>query len=215
MSADDILLGAKLAEDTVPVCTRGDLVDEFRRLDRELVESRAKAAADPRLAGSGATAVEARLSEIKGQIEAATVQFRLRALGRRWNRLVEEHPPRKAPDGKVNEEDARNGGVNTDTFFPALIRASTVEPQLRDETWDALLDPDGKLLNEAQYRRLKRSCWDLNVQEPDVPFSFADWLKTRDSASGSDSPAPSASASNGSTGGKPRKSRSTATKTGS
>ena len=201
IDADAILLGARLAEDTVPVCTRGDLVDEFRRLDRELAQARMQAAADPRIAGSGTADLKTRMDDLKAQIEAATVQFKLRALPpKKWRDLVDEHPPRQLPDGSIHQDD-KGPQVNNETFFPALIRASTVEPALRDETWAALLDPEQALINTQQFIRLGRACWDLNKSEPDVPFSFADWLRTRDSASGSPSPEPSASPSAGSTDG--------------
>ncbi|HEX5995671.1 MAG TPA: hypothetical protein VFY84_11065 [Jiangellales bacterium] len=206
MSADEILLGAQLPEDTVRVCTRGDLVERFRRLDEEVARSRATV--DPRLAGADPAKL-AELEDLREQIEAATVPFHLRALGRRWNALADEHPPRKGTDGKVHPDDT--AGVNNETFFPALIRASTVSPKLRDETWEALLDPDGELLSEAQYRRLRQACWDLNVRMPDVPFSVAGLLTTRTSGSESGSPEPSASPSSGSTGGSRKRSPSTST----
>ncbi|MEO3929237.1 hypothetical protein ABGB07_36110 [Micromonosporaceae bacterium B7E4] len=201
--ADAILLGARLAEDTVPVCTRGDLVNEFRRLDRELAQVRVQAAADPRIAGTGSAELQARLDDLRQQIEAATIQFKLRALSpKRWRDLVDEHPPRKMPDGSIHQDD-QGPQVNNETFFPALVRLSTVEPKLRDETWAALLDPDQALINVQQFLRLGRACWDLNKDVPDVPFSFADWLRTRGSVSGSGSPAPSASPSADSTAGSP------------
>lgn len=213
MSADDILLGAKLPEDTVEVCTRGDLVDEYQRLAREVAQARIQATADPRLAGSGTPEMDVRLVELHEQIQAATVEFRLRALPRKkWRALADQHPPRKVGND-IHPDDARPG-VNNERFFPALIRASTVEPTLRDETWTALLDPDGELLNEQQYLRLSRTCWDLNKQEPDVPFSLAGLLTTPTSGSESGSPAASVSASNGSKAGKPKRSSSTSTKTG-
>ena len=194
---DAILTGARLPEETVRVCTRGDLLDRLRRLEQEAVQARARQAADPRLAGSTLTA---EIEDLRSQIEAATVEFRLRALPRRkWRELVEAHPPRKV-NGKVHPDDA--AGVNNETFFPALIRACTVEPTLREETWQALLDPDSELLTEQQYLRLARTAWDLNKQEPDLPFWSAAWLTSQSSGSESGSPASSASASSGSTGGR-------------
>lgn len=192
---DAILTAGRLPEAVVPVCTRGDLVAECARLDRELAQARIQAAADPRLAGTGTTELAAQMEELRSQVEAATVPFRLRALPpARWLELCEQHPPRKLLTGAVHPND-EGPGVNNETFFPALIRVSTVEPKLRDETWDALLDPEGELLNQQQRLRLGRSAWDLNKREPDLPFSFADWLSRHSSASGSPSPEPSASAS--------------------
>lgn len=200
---DAILLSARLSEDTVPVCTRGDLVDEFRLLDRELAQARVQAAADPRIAGSGTADLQTRMDDLKAQIEAATVRFKLRALPpKKWRDLVDQHPPRQMPDGSIHQDD-KGPQVNNETFFPALIRLSTVEPVLRDETWAALLNPEQALLNVQQFLRLGRACWNLNKEEPDVPFSFAGWLRTRDSASGSGSPEPSASPSADSTDGSP------------
>lgn len=210
---DAILSAARPPEDVVPVCTRGDLVAEYTRVDRELAQSRLRAAADPRVAGTGEPETAARLVELRAQIESATVPFRLRALPpKRWVELSEQHPPRRQPDGSVHPYD-RGPGVNNDTFFRALIRESTVEPVLRDETWEALLDPAGSLLNQEQLLRLGRACWDLNKQTPDIPFSSADWLSRRISDSESVSPDPSASASDGSTGGSPSESPATSTTT--
>ena len=188
---DAILTGARLPEDRVSICTRGDLVVEWRRLGRELAEAKVKAGADPRLAGGGAAGIVERMEALRAEIEASTVEFRLRALPRkRWAELADAHPPRKK-DGKVHPDDVAMG-VNRDTFLPALVRASTVEPKLRDETWAALLDADGELLGEQQWRQLWRACWNLNMAEVDVPFSVAGLLTTPPSGSDSGSPEPSA-----------------------
>lgn len=188
---DAILAGARLAEDRVPVCTRADLVAEWKRLGRDLAEAKVTDAADPRLAGGATVALVERMEGLRGQIEASTVEFLLRALPRkRWTDLADAHPPRKDA-AKVHADDAAMQ-VNRETFLPALVRASTVEPKLRDETWRALLDPDGELLGEQQWRRLWRACWNLNMAEVDVPFSVAGLLTSPPSGSGSGSPEPSA-----------------------
>lgn len=186
-TADAILTGARLPEDTVAVCTRLDLVAQWRQLGQELAATRLQAAADPRLAGDGTGDLLQRMEALREQVEAATVTFRLRALSRkRWLDLVERHPARPA-----EEEDVRMG-VNRDTFLPALIRASTVSPELTDETWTALLDPDGELLTTQQWRQLWRACWNLNMQQADLPFSVAGLLPSLSSGGGSGSPEPSA-----------------------
>jgi hypothetical protein len=189
---DAILTGARLPEDRVPVCTRGDLVAEWKRLAQELTEAKARDIADPRLAGGATAALVERMEGLRGQVEASTVEFRLRALPRkRWSELADAHPPRKEAGGAVHPDDQALG-VNRETFLPALVRASTVEPKLRDETWQALLDAEGELLGEQQWRRLWRACWNLNMTEVDVPFSVAGLLTTPGSGSESGSPEPSA-----------------------
>ncbi|PWR08572.1 hypothetical protein DKT68_15255 [Micromonospora acroterricola] len=188
---DAILTGARLPEDRVPVCTRGDLVVEWRRLARELAESKVKGAADPRLGGDGTGPLVERMEALRAEVEASTVEFLLRALPRKqWNELADAHPPRK-DGGRVHPDDAALG-ANRETFLPALVRASTVEPKLKDDTWAALLDASGELLVEQQWRQLWRACWNLNMTEVDVPFSVAGLLTTRVSGSESGSPEPSA-----------------------
>ncbi|NBE80308.1 hypothetical protein [Micromonospora rubida] len=187
---DAILTGARLPEDRVPVCTRADLVAEWKRLGQDLTAAAVKNAADPRIGGSGTGEVAARMEALRSEIEASTVEFRIRALRRKvWNDLADAHPPRKT-GGKVHPED-ESLGANRSTFLPALVRASTVAPTLADETWEALLDPDGELLSEQQWRRLWRACWNLNVAEIDIPFSVAGLLTSPGSGSGSGSPEPS------------------------
>lgn len=183
---DAILTGARLPEDRVPVCTRSDLVVQWQRLGQELAAAKLKQSADPRLAGGDASALVERMESLRAEVEAATVEFLLRALPRKqWHDLVEAHPPRKDDEGDVRMD------VNRASFLPALVQASTVEPKLRDETWQALLDPESGLLSEQQWRRLWRACWNLNVAELDVPFSVAGLLPSPVSGSESGSPEPS------------------------
>ncbi|WP_416906227.1 hypothetical protein [Micromonospora echinospora] len=126
------------------------------------------------------------MEALRAEVEAATVKMRVRALSpKRWSELAEAHPPR--PD---DEDDARMG-VRRSTFLPALVRASTVVPELTEDTWSQLLDPDGELLDVQQWRTWWRRCWDLNMRPVDLPFSVAGLLTTPDSGSASGSPAPS------------------------
>lgn len=183
---DAILTGARLPEDRVPVCTRSDLVVQWQRLGQELAAAKLKNAADPRLAGGDTADIVRQMEALRAEVEASTVEFVLRALPRKqWHDLVEAHPPRKNDDGDVRME------VNRETFLPALVQASTVEPKLRDETWQQLLDPASGLLSEQQWRQLWRACWNLNVRELDVPFSVAGLLTSPVSGSESGSPEPS------------------------
>ncbi|XTZ17044.1 hypothetical protein ACQSSU_06605 [Micromonospora echinospora] len=182
-----LLTGARLPEDEVPICTRLDLVTEWRRLGKELAAAKVQSAADPRIAGNGVGDLAARMEELREQVEASTVTMTVRALKpKRWNELTELHPPR--PD---NEDDARMG-VNRSTFLPALVRASTVAPELTEETWVKLLDPDGELLDVQQWRQWWRACWNLNMRPVDLPFSVAGLLTTPPSSSDSGSHEPSA-----------------------
>lgn len=184
------LRAGRPAEIVVPICTRGDLVAEFGRLDAQLRQQIARQAADSRIAGTS-TETATRLQDLEVEIVDSTVEFRIRALPRkRWQQLVEEHPPRVADDGSVHDDDA-DLRLNVETFFPAAIRACTVEPELGDDDWQALLDPDGDLLNDEQYHRLANAAWSMNRRDVSVPFSLAASLTMRHSEAGSVSPASS------------------------
>ncbi|MFI6819719.1 hypothetical protein ACIBJE_02055 [Micromonospora sp. NPDC050187] len=182
-----LLTSARLPEDEVRICTRLDLVTEWRRLAEELAAAKVRTTVDPRIAGSGVTELAERMEALRGQVEAATVTMKVRGLPpKRWNELVEAHPPRPG-----NDQDIRMD-VNRATFLPVLVRVSTYEPELTEETWAALLDPDGELLDVQQWRTWWRTCWNLNMKPIDLPFSLAGLLTTPDSGSESGSPAPSA-----------------------
>lgn len=184
-----------LAEDTrpekvVPICLRGHLQAQWDELKAEfdaLPDGDEQALMAER--GRKRRLAE-QMEELRQEMAAGTVHFRLRALPRRrtpgmakdavvWHELVEQHPPRKGKDGKPDPRDAPQG-INVATFFDALVKASIVEPQLSDEQWQAL---DGKL-TDGQFDQLAWAAWRLNRTGVDVPFSRA-VSKTMSSDAGS------------------------------
>ncbi|GLY21700.1 hypothetical protein [Micromonospora sp. NBRC 101691] len=182
-----LLTGARLPEDEVRICTRLDLVTQWRRLAEELAAAKVRNTVDPRIAGGDVSDLAERMEALRAEVEASTVTMRVRALSpKAWNELAETHPPR--PD---DEEDARMT-VNRATFLPVLVRASTYEPELTEETWAKLLDLGSGLLDVQQWRTWWRTCWNLNMRPVDLPFSVAGLLTTLDSGSESGSPEPSA-----------------------
>ena len=166
-----LLADAKLPERTVPVCLRGDLVAEHESADRDL----ARLAEMPAAKFSGIPGVgklRQRIQGLEDQMRAATYDFRFRALTRaHWHGLVAEHQPR--PD---NERDAAIG-VNTDTFFEALIRRTLVDPVLDDDAWARL----SEALTDRQFDELADAAWGLNRRDVDVPFSPAAWRQNTSS----------------------------------
>jgi hypothetical protein len=171
-----LIKGSKLPTRSVPICLRGDLVAEHERLSRELddaVKNRGRKLSD----GGDARRLAERIRQLELAMAEATVDFELRSLGRRWKRFLAEHPPRRAEDGTVDERD-KAIGVNVETFFTDLIRASVVSPVLDEEDWAALLgdpdDPDAEGgLSDAQVDELGSAAWALNRGGVDVPFSHA------------------------------------------
>lgn len=162
-----LLAEAKLPERTVPICLRGDLAADHEIAERELEQAQ-KRTADS-LAGNGASAIAARIEALEAEMREHTYEFRLRALPRHeFRTLMSGHPPRDS-DEQTKKDDAPFG-VNRETFFPALIRASAVDPELSDAEWSDLLD---ERLTDYQFQELAITAWMLNAREVDVPFSRA------------------------------------------
>jgi hypothetical protein len=162
-----LLAEAKLPEHTLIVCLRGDLAAEHEALERALADAEKQGATS--LAGSGAGEIVDKIEALELQMREASYEFRLRALRRPvWRALCDEHPPRRSDDtGEIVPTDLI--GVNSDTFYDAIIRACLVDPELDDDQWARL----NEALTDRQYDELARAAWDLNRRDVDVPFSRA------------------------------------------
>lgn len=171
----DKIKAARLPERSLPVCLDGALVAEIEAAERELEQLRRRPVRDSLDGGGELREVAERIEALRGQMQDSVVEFRMRAMGRvRWAAFLEEHPPRKDDAGTVLEAD-RALGVNAETFWVALVRESTISPELDDEDWTALLGDehtDGALTNK-QYDQLTSVAWTLNRGDVDVPFSLA------------------------------------------
>lgn len=179
LSAEDIIRGGKLPTRTVPVCMHADLTAEHEDLERQLEQERTRPR-DSLAAGGNAARLAEQIAELEEQMRDHTVTFTLQALPRpRWKQLCGEHQPRKADDGSVDERD-KYIGVNTETFFPAMIRACTIEPELPDDVWELLFE---EKLTDRQFDELSDAAWSLNRRDVDVPFSRAASLTRRASDS--------------------------------
>jgi hypothetical protein len=159
-----LLSQARRPERTVPLCLRGDLQAEVEDLERQLRQAEL-AVADKLSDGAEAHTLAERIEAIREEMKDSTVVFRLRALPRKaYSDLVSAHPA----DG--DDEVDQAFGFGASTFFPALIQASAVEPELEPEQWDSLLDDT---LTSRQFDELVDAVLALNRRPVDVPFSHA------------------------------------------
>ena len=158
MTPEEIIRGGRLPTKSVPICLHADLVADHERLEREL-EKALSQPYDGLEAGGQARVISEQIKALEAEMLAHTVEFKLQALPRRaYNDLVAKHPA----------EDSDRMLFNPDTFFPALIRACTVEPQLSDEVWQLLLD---EKLTDQQFDTLADAAVGLNRRDVDVPLS--------------------------------------------
>lgn len=164
MDIKTALASARRPEKVVPICLRGDLLGEFDAAESELQQLEKTVLSAPSLAAGGRRRqIAERLDALRQQMLDESVPFRLRGLGRAaWTQLMSEHPPR--------DDAERAMGMNGGTFFPALVRASVVEPEISSEEWDTLL---ADVLTSAQFEALADAAWAVNRSGVDVPFSRA------------------------------------------
>lgn len=148
-------------EAAVPICMRGDLVAAKDAAVDALREARQRDPS-PNL-GDDAAATQAelaqRIRDLEEQCAQAVVTFRFRALPRKQRSdLQAEHPPTEDQQQQARDE-GLTASWNPDTFPPALVAASCVEPagitveaaQRAYETWA-----------EGQWAPLWRACTAAN-----------------------------------------------------
>jgi hypothetical protein len=178
---------AQRAERTVPICLRGDLVGDWEAADRELKRVQQENLVSNSIETPDLAGLAERVRALEAEMHEHTENYRLRAMPRhKFRALVAAHPPRIGEDGEVVEDDRL--GLNSDTFFPELIRQSVVEPKLDDEDWAWLLgtddeDDEGGILTDRQVGDLQDVAWFLNRGEVNVPFSHAASLANRGTGS--------------------------------
>jgi hypothetical protein len=162
----DRLKTNRRAERRVTIYTRGDLYAELEDLDTQLVQAEARPS-DRLNAGADKRRLSEQIEKLRAEMAESEIVFRLRALPPgSWNRMVLEHPPRSG--NKADEK----ADVNLDEFNLALVRASIVDPDIDDEDWAALLDPENGIA-DPQFDDLVQAAWALNKVSVSVPFSRA------------------------------------------
>jgi hypothetical protein len=154
---------AKPAERSVRICFRPDLRARLQELERDLAAAeRERLSAESLDAGARTAELAEQIEAVRTEMQAASRTFVLRRLPRpRFRELLTEHPP--------GEDAAEGTEVDPETFYPALVRECTVEPELDDDDWAWLLGPDQ--LSDAEYEELAGAAWLVNARDAGVPFS--------------------------------------------
>lgn len=190
-------------ETTVDVCLAEGLAAEHQRLQGELEKvllSPSTSLGDDRSEQKQALAEQ--IKAVEDEMRAATVSFRLRALGRK------------------SLDDFRAGRSEDEPEFAfnvAITRACLIEPDLSDADVLALFGDNDKegVLSEVQLNAIFIAVNNINFRGRLLPFSLAASEILSRSTPTSNSHGPSGSPVNGSTGGKKHKQRqSTATPPG-
>jgi len=147
----EALKNAKLPEKVIPVCLDAAAIEAYRGAE---VEAN-RVAADSL---GGKAVVPDALAEA---VEAATIRFTLRALPRQeWTDLVKAHPPRK------DHIEDRKVGLNEETFYDALVKASIADPLPTAEEWEQI----DSVLTQGEWTRLVTAAQALNLVGSKLPF---------------------------------------------
>lgn len=153
-----LLAAAKPREIPVRMCLAGDLAGEVERLAQELA-----LAGEDWVPGSIADVnpqleLVRQIEEAREGMRAASVEFRLRAMGSRAYRdLIALHPAPASEKGQP---------YDAATFLPALVAASCVDPVMSVEQVGQLLD----LVNDGQAQVLFASALAVNEEPSPLPF---------------------------------------------
>jgi hypothetical protein len=111
-------------------------------------------------------------------VESA-ITVRVRGLPRlKYATLMAEHPVRRDEAGEVVLADRL--GWNAATYYPAIVRASWVEPVLSPTMLDQLLD---ETITQRQFDELATAAHLVNRGKVDIPFSLAASASLRNSGS--------------------------------
>lgn len=153
-----LLDAAAPREIPVRMCLAGDLAGEVERLQQELALAGEDwvpgsiADVDPRLD------LVRQIEEARAGMVAASVEFRLRAMGSRaYRNLIARHPA--LPGQKGQPYDAA-------TFLPELVALCCVEPAMTVEQVGQLLD----IVNDGQAQQLFTTALVVNEEASPLPF---------------------------------------------
>ena len=165
----EIIARARLPETTVTLCLRGDLLAEWRVLERDLEEAPSVAPSLGEM--SPRRAIAERMEAIRGEMTAAEIPVRLRALpAREWSAYAARRPLARTED---EPEDAWRSRWYV--WTAGLISHCAIDPEMTVEDVDQLVD----VLSGVQWDELSTAAWALNEQRVAIPFSAAASAQTR------------------------------------
>lgn len=139
---------------TASVCFDRALVAEFE----EAVHALDEATRDSKQMLAGIPVeLENRVADLEKQIEGKTRELVFESIGRRaWKRLIADHPP-------TQDADDVRAGYNLETFVPAALARSCVEPGLTLEQAEWIITE----LPDAVYGAIVEACFRANLQGGD------------------------------------------------
>lgn len=163
-TVDDIDAAYQPTKVRASVCLDSDLVVEIGRLEQQLATEKAVDRKTNRIAKAPALAEQ--ILELRERAAAAEVEFVFQGIGRRaYTDLRAKHPPTQ----EQKDEAAKQGleaEFNPDTFPPALMAASCIQPSGSTVKWWARKYDEWTV---GQISRLWSACLAAQVGVTEVP----------------------------------------------
>lgn len=132
---------------TVRICMDSELAERVQEVERELQFTRIEADTNKEDAEIAARLAEQE-ARYKEAVDAATersVKFVFRSIGRKsFENILRAHPPTEEQKKQAEDrgEDPNDLDWNPDTFPPALVAATLVEPDLTEEQVNEIFTSD-------------------------------------------------------------------------
>lgn len=156
---EDFAKAHKPARATARVGFRQDLWDRHAALEADLAAAIRDDTSENR--DPEAPAVAEAIEALEAEIVAGEVPFVFQSIGRQaWTKLLAEHPP-------TDEHRDLGSDHNPETFPPAALAASSVEPKMSVETATGMFDE----LNLSQWNRLWSAVLTANLGGGESPKS--------------------------------------------
>lgn len=142
-------------------------------LDPDLVEAYEKAVEDFEAADArddDLSVVSAAREAAREKLEEQTVSLKFRSIGRkRYDALIHDHPPTDEQNEEHQRQYGQKAPYDVETFAPALIAASCVEPEMTAEQVMELFDD----WNPAEVFDLYTAALEVNTQRRVVDLGKA------------------------------------------
>ena len=156
MDINDVIASAKLREQSITLCLRGDLAARHQ----EAVQALEALTPDGVTGSLGGPVVEAaqKVRELEAEMREASTTFLFRALGdREYRALKAAHP------GREGQQES----FNVDTYPAALVAASSADPVMTVPDVERLFE----VLSEGLRDQLFGAAFMVNEGRDGVPFS--------------------------------------------
>lgn len=165
---DELLNGKTASTKTVRFILDSDLADQWDKLEsrKERLETQLQQRASDE-AQEELDEVEAEIEKLKPEVDAVTRHMKFQAVGRLAYQALEEDHPATAEDKKK----AKAQGLQTpvtcmDTFAPALLAASCIEPEMTETQATQLYNSDK--YNAIELHRIFYAAIEVNTHSKTV-----------------------------------------------